>query len=45
MSQNEDQNRIRHYLLGEFSDGDRETLEQELLVNEDLVEDILIAEE
>jgi hypothetical protein len=45
MSQNEDQNRIRHYLLGEFSDGDRETLEQEILINEDLFEEILIAEE
>ena len=45
MSQNEDQNRIRRYLLGELSDGDRETIEQEILANEDVFDEILIAEE
>jgi hypothetical protein len=45
MSQNQSQNRIRRYLLGELSDGDRETIEQEILINEDLFEEILIVEE
>src|SRR5229473_8513091 len=45
MSQNQDQNRIRRYLLGKLSDGDWETIEQEILINEDLFEEILIVEE
>jgi hypothetical protein len=45
MTQNQGQNRIRRYLLGELSDGDMETLEQEILGNEDLFEEILIVEE
>ncbi len=45
MIQNEDQNRIRRYLLGKLSDGDSEQIEQELLANDDLFEEILIVEE
>ncbi len=45
MSQNEDQNRIRRYLLGELPVAGRETLEQEILANEDFFEEILIVED
>jgi len=45
MSQNQDQKSIRRYLLGELSDVDMETLEQEILSNENLFEEILIVEE
>jgi hypothetical protein len=45
MIQNEDQNRIRLYLLGKLADGEKEQIEQELLANDDLFEEILIVEE
>ena len=45
MIQNEDQNRIRLYLLGKLADGEKEQIEQELLTNDDLFEEILIVEE
>jgi methionine-rich copper-binding protein CopC len=45
MIQNEDQKRIRLYLLGKLADGEKEQIEQELLANDDLFEEILIVEE
>jgi hypothetical protein len=45
MIQNQDQNRIRLYLLGKLPDSEKEQIEQELLTNDDLFEEILIVEE
>ena len=39
------QERIRRYLLGQLSDGAREEIEQDLLANEELFEELLVAEE
>ena len=45
MIQNQDQNRIRLYLLGKLADSEKEQIEQELLANDELFEEILIVEE
>lgn len=45
MIQNQDQNRIRLYLLGKLADSEKEQIEQDLLTNDDLFEEILIVEE
>lgn len=45
MIQNQDQNRIRLYLLGKLADGEMEQIEQEMLANDDLFEEILMVEE
>jgi hypothetical protein len=45
MIQNQDQNRIRLYLLGKLADSEKERIEQELLANDELFEEILIVEE
>ena len=45
MTQNEDHNRIRLYLLGKLADSEKEQIEQELLANDDFFEEILIVEE
>ena len=39
------QERIRRYLLGQLSDGAREEIEQDLLTNEELFEELLVAED
>jgi len=45
MIQNQDQNRIRLYLLGKLADGEKEQIEHELLANDDLFEEVLVVEE
>ena len=45
MIQNQDQNRIRLYLLGKLADSEKEQIEQELLTNDDLFEEVLVVEE
>ncbi len=45
MIQNEFQNRLRRYLLGELANGARDEIEQDLLINEELFEELLVMEE
>jgi hypothetical protein len=45
MIQNEFQNRLRRYLLGELADDARDEIEQDLLIDEELFEELLVMEE